>query len=162
MKKKEQLFRSLFFFVFTVQGEGVEFTDPRNYEYSGSGGNGEIPDDTESDGEDDESDDVINKNDVSKKNKNSSTTTSSDNKKNDKKENSVRRDSKFWKQTSKLILKGQNDRRVQGMIVYFDDHQQRLKKQKEQEDIAKLERAWNKLKTRYQRWYESSKYYTAK
>ena len=150
------------YFSFAVQGEGVEFTDPRNYEYSGSGGHGEVPDDTEADGEDDDnSDDVINKNDVTKKDKNSSSS-NTNKKKNDKKQNSVRRDSKFWKQTSKLILKGKNDRRVQGMIVYFDDHEQRLKKKKQEEEIAKLENAWNKLKIRYQKWYESSKYYKAK
>lgn len=151
---KRQQFYLFFLIICTVQGEGIEFIEPRNYEYSGSGGYGEIPDDTETDGEDDD-DGIINKNNVNKKDKNSS------NGKNGKKENSVRKDSKFWKQTSKLILKGRNDQRVQGRIVYFDDHQQRLKKKKEQEEIAKLEHAWNKLKTRYQRWYESSKYYVA-
>ena len=48
------------------------------------------------------------------------------------------------------------------MIVYFDDQNESEKRKKQKEDVVKLEKAWNKLKQRYQRWYESSKYYKAK
>ena len=147
-----------------VQGEGIEFTDPRNTQEFGSGSaeNGQVPDDTEIDGEDDDDDDDVTKNDVIKKNDGGeeATTVTKTKTKVEKsiETNSVKKDSKFWKQTSKLINRGKNERGKVQNIVYFDD-QKASKKKKQKEDEKRLEKAWQALKMRYQKWYENSKYY---
>lgn len=78
-------------------------------------------------------------------------------------ETALRKDSKFWKETSKIIMKGKNDRNVQ-TGVYFDDlrgkkrKEKRNKHQNHNEDTEKLKKAWSELQKRYQQWYDSSKY----
>ena len=118
-----------------MQGDGIEYTDPRNYEYSGSG-DSDASDDTETGGDDDSDDDLSK---INIENKQNVTVENNE---------TLRKDSKFWKETSKLIMKGKgkNDRNVQ-TGVYFDD-------QKHNE----LKKAWSDLLRRYQEWYDSSKY----
>ncbi|XP_066914262.1 uncharacterized protein [Clytia hemisphaerica] len=153
-------------YTFKVQGEGIEFTDPRNIQEFGSGSaeNGQVPDDTETDGEDDDDDDDnkddIIKNDIIKKNDGSKEATTITKTKVEKsiETNSVKKDSKFWKKTSKLINRGKNERGKVQNIVYFDD-QKASKKRKQKEDEKRLQKAWQALKMRYQKWYENSKYY---
>lgn len=139
----------------TVQGVGIEFTDPRSYQYSGSGDD-DVSDDTEN-GEDDTedtaeptvktSDNIADENTTAKK-KNNGTDTN---------ENSVRKNSHYWKETSRRIMKGKNERRVQ-LLVYFDDPAQYKRNKERRKNSISLRKAWEKLKHRYQSWYLTSNF----